>query len=66
MTIVNFVLSFELIFGSLNYAREHDSKKQTYVDSEINSQKIAHRTLFLEDHDVHDADYPSFLTRQTW
>ena len=51
--------------GSRNHPKEDGSKKQTYVDSKINSQKIANRTFFLEDHDVNDADCPSFALSQT-
>ena len=57
--------SFVMICGSRNHPKEDGSKKQTYVDSKINSQKIASRTLFLKGHDVHGAYCPSFVTRQT-
>ena len=57
--------SFVMICGSRNHPKEDGSKKQTYVDSKINSQKIANRTLFLKGHDVHGAYCPSFVTRQT-
>ena len=57
--------SFVMICGSRNHPKEDGSKKQTFVDSKINSQKIANRTLFLKGHDVHGAYCPSFVTRQT-